>query len=586
MNNPILFFKNRWDNLRLELKIFIILVGIELIFAIFIVTIGLGMMTDRFEEVLNNNLQQTTQLVEQEFSNKIESIELLTDVVRSDDTIQKMLTELIDPVYSSQAHYQSEIYNALQKCYSVYHQPYIKYIAIINPRFTSYTYGYLKNKPSSDRLDYILKCADEADGSTCFITDKAQTEGIYVARKIKKIKNMSFDSLAYILLCIEPDKLFGSLASGTNLNDNIKWLLFAGNDLLYNSDGLDPDNISMVESSIKDHALIKINDISYFGVAGNTDANGWKYYQLINYEDIIKSRNTSFHRFTYLVIAGLFISLFITHLIIRHITRHFDSLVDRMNRFSNNMDDLPKTSYNYYNRKDEVGILHQQFEAMANTVMRLVQDNYKKELLAKDAQLKSLESQMNPHFLYNTLDSINWRAKACGENEIASMTESLGHFLRTTLSSKDQNFTLSQESKVIDCYMTIQQYRFDNRLNFTKDIPEEYSKAVIPKLSIQPLLENAVHYALEQMTDECEIILTCVRNEGNLIISVKNSGSEFEDNLLDKLKTHEIKEKGLGIALTNIEERIHLMFGEEYGLHFYNEEDYATVKMVIPYMPR
>jgi len=585
MNYFYIKLKEWWDNLKLELKIYIFLAGLELIFAAFIVTVGLGITADRFEDVLNNCLKQTSQLVEQEFSNKIENIELLTDVVRSDDTIQKMLTEIINPVYSSPAHYQSEIYNALQKCYSVYHQPYIKYIAIINPRFTSYTYGYLKNKPDSERLNYIIKCADEADGSICFITDNAQTEGIYVARKIKRIKNMSFDSLAYILLCIDPDKLFDSLARGTNLNDNIKWILYAGNNLLYKSDDLNSDNISMIESNIRDHALVKINGNRYLGVAGNTDTNDWRYYQLINYEDVIKSRNIAFLQSICLVIAGLFISLFLTRAIIRHITRHFDSLVDRMNRFSNNMDDLPKTSYNYYNRKDEVGILHQQFEAMANTVMRLVQDNYKKELLAKDAQLKSLESQMNPHFLYNTLDSINWRAKACGENEIASMTEALGHFLRTTLSGKDQNFTLSQESKVIDCYMTIQQYRFDNRLNFTKDIPEEYCKAIIPKLSIQPLLENAVHYALEQMTDECKIVLTCVKNNGNLIISVKNSGSEFEDNLLDKLKKHEIREKGLGIALTNIEERIHLMFGKEYGLHFYNEEDYATVKMIIPYIP-
>lgn len=98
------------------------------------------------------------------------------------------------------------------------------------------------------------------------------------------------------------------------------------------------------------------------------------------------------------------------------------------------------------------------------------------------------------------------------------------------------------------------------------------------------MLENAVHYALEQITDECIINLTCVYSQGLIQIYVKNSGSEFPDDLLENLRTHKIQEQGLGIALLNIEERIQLMFGQQYGLHFYNENDFAVVKMEIPYV--
>ena len=150
--------------------------------------------------------------------------------------------------------------------------------------------------------------------------------------------------------------------------------------------------------------------------------------------------------------------------------------------------------------------------------------------------------------------------------------------------NKKERFTLKQELDIIHYYMTIQQLRFDNRLNFTESIPDACLDAQVPKLSIQPLLENAVHYALEQITDECIINLTCVYSQGLIQIYVKNSGSEFPDDLLENLRTHKIREQGLGIALLNIEERIQLMFGQQYGLHFYNENDFAVVKMEIPYV--
>ena len=291
-------------------------------------------------------------------------------------------------------------------------------------------------------------------------------------------------------------------------------------------------------------------------------------------------------RFYMVILAvGVLFSSCMIHIVVRKITRHINRLVQRMKEFGDNSEYLPVSDYDYSARMDEVGVLHRQFDSMAEQIKTLVVENYRHQLLMKDAQLKSLEAQMNPHFLYNTLDTINWRAKAIGEKDISQIAESLGHFLRMTLSKKSDNFTLREEIAIIQYYMTIQQLRFDNRLNFNMSIPMMYQDAMVPKLSIQPLLENAVHYALEQITEDCDIWLTCTCTDHVMQIYVKNSGSEFEENLLEKLRSHEIKEKGLGIALLNIEERIQLMFGEKYGLHFYNEDDYAVVKMEIPYVP-
>ena len=234
-------------------------------------------------------------------------------------------------------------------------------------------------------------------------------------------------------------------------------------------------------------------------------------------------------------------------------------------------------------RQDEMGRLAASFDRMTAEYRQNLERSVQRERELNETELSMMQAQLNPHFLYNTLDAINWRAKAIGEPEISQIADSLGHFLRMTLNKKER-FTLKQELDIIHYYMTIQQLRFDNRLNFTESIPDACLDAQVPKLSIQPLLENAVHYALEQITDECIINLTCVYSQGLMQIYVKNSGSEFPDDLLENLRTHKIREQGLGIALLNIEERIQLMFGQQYGLHFYNENDFAVVKMEIPYV--
>jgi two-component system sensor histidine kinase YesM len=192
---------------------------------------------------------------------------------------------------------------------------------------------------------------------------------------------------------------------------------------------------------------------------------------------------------------------------------------------------------------------------------------------------------MNPHFLYNILESVNWRAKAIGENKISAMMESLGILLRSTLSEHDENFTLKKEMELVECYLTIQKIRFDEQLECSLNIDEAYLDAKIPKLVLQPLVENAIHYGLEEITDVCLIsIHSCVEDE-KLILKVKNSGTQFEENLLIKLANKEITPHGMGIGLQNINDRLKITFGDEYGLVFCNEPNTAVVKMIIPYQP-
>ena len=259
-----------------------------------------------------------------------------------------------------------------------------------------------------------------------------------------------------------------------------------------------------------------------------------------------------------------------------------------MRRFGSGCYKRTDNDYDYSHRKDEIGLLHTNFDSMAQKVDTLIEENYVNELLKKEAQIKSMESQMDPHFLYNTLDSINWRAKAMGAKDISQITTSLGNLLRVTLSKKNNIFTIREELCVLENYITIQKLRYQKRLQYCLDIPEELLDCEIPKLTIQPLLENAVRYGLEEISETC-FISVCAQDQGETItIEVKNNGSYFEEGLLDKLLSQEILPHGLGIGIINIHKRLQLTYGSQYGLRFYNMEDdltgeeYAIAQVIMP----
>lgn len=257
-----------------------------------------------------------------------------------------------------------------------------------------------------------------------------------------------------------------------------------------------------------------------------------------------------------------------------------------MKYFGENNTQLVSVDYNYENRKDEIGELHQRFDQMANQVRELIQKNYVSEILNKEAELKSLENQINPHFLYNTLESINWRAKDLGAEEISIMVESLGALLRTTLSrGKDPISTLKTELDIVNDYMSIIQCRFEDILKYSVEVPKGLYETPLPRLSLQPLVENSINYALEEMTEVCHITITAARMEEDVLITITNNGSQFPENILERLASGDAVPHGFGIGLLNIQKRLQLQFGEEYGLTLKNDEflDLAIVEIMIPF---
>lgn len=191
---------------------------------------------------------------------------------------------------------------------------------------------------------------------------------------------------------------------------------------------------------------------------------------------------------------------------------------------------------------------------------------------------------MNPHFLYNVLDSINWRARMAGLTDVSEIVGALARYLRESLNRSRKQITLREELELVDCYITIQKYRFEDRLQYTCDVPEALMGVEIPKLVIQPLVENAVKYAVEtSIEDICEIVVRADVRDGLLVIDVMNTGSEMEEDLLLHLRSGKTQAHGFGIGLMNIDERMRLTFGPERGLVIFNADGYAVCRLTLPY---
>lgn len=217
----------------------------------------------------------------------------------------------------------------------------------------------------------------------------------------------------------------------------------------------------------------------------------------------------------------------------------------------------------------------------------------------KHAEYLALQNQINPHFLYNTLEGIRSEALIEGVDSIANMTEALATFFRYTISNVDKLVTLEDEITNVENYYKIQEFRFGDKLDFGIDFqvddPKKILKARIPKLTLQPVFENAIFHGVEQKVGKGILTLKVVATKKRLIITISDNGVGIEEKRLKKLNKKlrgasleymkdESREKG-GIALLNVNNRIKLIFGDEYGIYVYSKAGAGTdVEITVPFI--
>lgn len=237
--------------------------------------------------------------------------------------------------------------------------------------------------------------------------------------------------------------------------------------------------------------------------------------------------------------------------------------------------------------QDEIGDLISSYNYKSHMINKLVSEQAKAAEDLRNAEFNTLQAQMNPHFLYNTMDMINWLAQQGRTNEVTTVVQKLSRFYKLTLSRKQSLSTIADELEHVSIYVDLQNMRFHDMIDFIVDVPDTLMDYSIPKLTFQPIVENSIqHGILEKEEKQGTIVLTAWTDGQNIVLLISDDGVGIPENILEHLlDENQLPARGSGsqIAVYNTHRRLQLFYGGEYGLKYKSTPGEGTeVEIRIP----
>lgn len=234
--------------------------------------------------------------------------------------------------------------------------------------------------------------------------------------------------------------------------------------------------------------------------------------------------------------------------------------------------------------QDEIAVLMDNFNNMTAEIGRLVDRIKEEQSNLRLMESKLLQAQINPHFLYNTLDTIVWLAEAGQKEEVVKMVSLLSEFFRTTLSKGKDYITLEEEKRHVESYLQIQQFRYQDIMDYKICMDKEILGYTIPKLTLQPLVENALYHGIKNKRGGGTITIEGTKKGNRIELKVVDTGRGMSEQELAGLRRYiagYVSEADRGFGLANVNQRIHHYYGDEYGIFFESEENIGTEAVVI-----
>lgn len=235
----------------------------------------------------------------------------------------------------------------------------------------------------------------------------------------------------------------------------------------------------------------------------------------------------------------------------------------------------------------EVSTLSNSLNTMIDKINELLEQITKEQVRLRKAEFELLQSQINPHFLYNTLDAIIWLAEAGEQKKVVSMVGNLSEFFRTSLNQGKDIISIREEIQHVRSYLEIQQVRYQDILKYEIQVPKELNKYMIPKITIQPLVENALYHGIKNKRGPGRITVGAKREKEYFVIFIEDNGIGINKERLEQVRNKILYKTSAGndiYGLYNVNERIRLNFGEKYGISIesiYGEK--TTVSIILPY---
>ena len=426
---------------------------------------------------------------------------------------------------------------------------------------------------------------DNIDVSNIFkYTDSSDTKLIAITRKIIDLKTQKITGI--LLLTLPTDSILSLLKSDIPFNNQVISLYNSSGNLITSTD---PNKTLDQYQKYID----KINPSPNIEYINDNLQHIICYNNLLPYKwTLITSipKNDAYH------ISSLYIILFVSNLIfclilfiiiyiffLRRIFQPIEHLIENMSsRVERNL------SYSFkYNKNDEIGILVNSYNDMKNRINNLININYKSKIEQKELELKQLQNQINPHFIYNTLESIHMMAEINDDPETSTMAEYFGTIIRYSMNRRINTVKLKEEIAIIENYIYLQRIRFDTLFTIENLVNDDVLECEIIKMIIQPLIENSIYHGLSECSGDGKIIIQALHIDNNLVITISDNGIGIEEKRLRSLNDYinGKNESFNGIALRNINRRLKLHYGNDYGLEVFSVLGKGTsMTLTLPYL--
>ena len=536
----------------------------------------------RREEIIENNIQILHQVNTNYLAGIIEdidtaSMEIFFNKVFWKKNEQSPVNE-DDQIYNilaSQYHSDNDL-NSIYLYSSASNKFYIMDEASFNqiPVKSSASTLYIFNGDDLQKMPWY-EAAQENKGLVVSLATEIRHDNQHIICFSRYMKYPLKNNDYYFVISLNLDiSKFDTLCHQLN-NESEELMIFNQEKLIYNSGNQPDEVVNDLARAIQKQKeanywfTTKINSRKYVVIGDRCEDNGWTMLKLVPHNEMNRDVKLQFWTNCLIVIFIFSGGIFCLSYIINRTMKPIEDLAETMRHYrQGNCYEKPELS----GRLDEVGTLYSSFEKMNVRINMLIESEYQSQIQEKQARLEALQAQLDPHFLYNTLQTISGIAIENNVFEIEDINNSLSEILRYSLNNSKQLVKIEEEVKIVQDYMNIQKYRFGDRLNLKIDLSSSALELRVPVFFLQLPVENAIKHGMEKSVHTVNIHIYDTQTKHIFNIHIEDDGHGVTKERLDEIRTmlrgedraeyKEYKPKGL----VNLNERIRQQFGSDYGV--------------------
>ena len=462
-------------------------------------------------------------------------------------------------------------------------------IGYTNNRFHFYPITELENRPDYEAImtaigegrKYYLFQEETVYGATAPYSTR-----YFSALALLRIPRENGAAASYIMKAeIREELLRSALEGATSLEGDLTFLLGGDGNILTEDDAEEtalfmPDILRFLDARNWSYVSLMGND--YYAVSETIAERDWRIVSFIPVQ-----RFRAQYGFIFIILALVLISLIVTiWTVSMFLSRYYAGRIARLN---GRMIDVGEGAVNArvggdveYGSRDELDELYRNFDFMTGEIRRLMKEEYQLGRSVSRAEMRALQAQINPHFLYNTLDLINWGAKDYGAENVAKIARDLGLYYRLSLNRGSPVISLGEELRHIEAFVRIENVHYENAITLTIDVPEELKSYGFINTVLQPIVENSIVHGIAEHPDitACRITIRAFRENEDLVVDVADDGRGMDAETAKRIVVYDPKAKGHGYGIANTNFRLKLCYGEEYGITYRPAEPHGTIARV------